>query len=82
MGKMTALVKSGLARSLHKRLPFRKVKIAFKTSNCLKNCFSFKDVVPEPLRMQPHNRIYSITYKKWKVYLLIQKTVKHLSHTF
>ena len=50
MGKMSALVKSGLARSLHKRLPFCKVKIAFKTSNRLKNYFSFKDVVPEPLR--------------------------------
>ena len=33
MGKMSALVKSELARSLHKRLPFCKVKIAFKTSN-------------------------------------------------
>ena len=50
MGKMTALVKSGFARSLHKRLPFRKAKIAFKTSNRLKNYFSFKDV-PEPLRI-------------------------------
>ena len=49
MGKMSALVKSGLARSLHKRLPFCKVKIAFKTSNCFKNYFSFEDVVPEPL---------------------------------
>ena len=46
---MSALVKSGLARSLHKRLPFCKVKIAFKTSNCFKNYFSFEDVVPEPL---------------------------------
>ena len=25
MGKMSALVKSGLARSLHKRLPFRSI---------------------------------------------------------
>ena len=50
MGKMSALVKSGLARSLHKRLPFCKVKIAFKTCNRLKNSFSFKDVVLEPLR--------------------------------
>ena len=50
MGKMSALVKSGLARSLNKRLTFCKVKIVFKTSNRLKNYFSFKDVVPEPLR--------------------------------
>ena len=50
MGIMSALVKSRLARSLHKRLPFCKIKIAFKTSNGLTNYFSFKDVVPEPLR--------------------------------
>ena len=46
MEKMSALVKSGLARSLDKRLPFCKFKIAFKTSNY----FCFKDVVPESLR--------------------------------
>ena len=49
-GKMSALVKSGLARSLHKRLPFCKIRVVFKTSNRLRNYFSFKDVVPEPLR--------------------------------
>ena len=46
---MSALVKSGLARSLYKCLPFCKVKIVFKNSNRLKNYLSFKDVVPEPL---------------------------------
>ena len=50
MGKMSALVKSGLVRSLHKRLPFCKVKIVFKISNRLTNYFSFKDAVPELLR--------------------------------
>ena len=52
MGKISALVlvKSGLIRSLCKRLPFCNVKIVFKTSNRLKNYFSFKDAVPEPLR--------------------------------
>ena len=50
MGKMSSLVKSGLARSLHKRLSFCKDRIVFKTSNRLRNYFSFKDVVPEPLR--------------------------------
>ena len=45
VGKMSGLVKSGLARSLHKRLPFWKVKIVFVTSNRLKNYFSLKDVV-------------------------------------
>ena len=50
MEKMSALVKSGLVRSLHKRLPFCKIKIVFKTSNRMANYFSFKDVFPEPLR--------------------------------
>ena len=50
MGKMSALVKSGLIRSLHERLPFSNVKIVFKTSNRFKNYFSFKDIVLEPLR--------------------------------
>ena len=50
MRKMSALIKSGLARSLHKRLPFCKVRIIFNTSDRLRNYFSFKDVVPEPLR--------------------------------
>ena len=58
MGKVSALVKSGLARSLHKRLPFCKVRIVFKTSNRLRNHFSFKDVVPEPLRSC---QIYNLT---------------------
>ena len=49
MGKMSALVKSGLIRILHKPLYFCKVETVFKTSNCLKNYFNFKDVVPEPL---------------------------------
>ena len=56
MGKMSALGKSGLVRSLCKRLPFCKVKIVFKTSNRLKNYFSFTDVVPELLwSCQTHN---------------------------
>ena len=50
MGKMSALVKSGLTRLLHKRLSFSKVKSFLKISNRLKNYFSFKYVVPEPLR--------------------------------
>ena len=50
MGKILASVKSGLARSLHKRLSFCNVRIVFKTSNRLRNYFSSKDVVPEPLR--------------------------------
>ena len=46
MGKISALVKSGLTRSLHKRLLFCRVKIVFKASNRLKNYL----FVPKPLR--------------------------------
>ena len=50
MEKMSGLVKSGLVRSLHKRLPLCNVKIVLKKSYRLTNYFSIKDVVPEPLR--------------------------------
>ena len=73
MGKMSALVKSGLARSLHKRLPFCKVKIPFKTSNLLKSYFSFKDVLPEPLRSC---QIYNFTCGSCNV-SYICKTFRH-----
>ena len=54
MGKMSGLFKSlNNVRSLNKRLSFCKVKIVFEISNCLKHYFSFKDVVPEPLRSCP-----------------------------
>ena len=56
MGELSALVKSGLIRTLHKRLLFRKINIVFQTSNRLKNYFSLKDVVLEPLSScQIHN---------------------------
>ena len=74
MGKMSALVKSGLARSLHKRLPFCKVKIIFKISNRLKNYFSFKDVVPEPLRSC---QIYNFTCGSCNA-SYIGKTFRHM----
>ena len=74
MGKMSALVKSGLVRSLHTRLPFCKVKIVFKTSNCLKNYFSFKDVVPEPLRSC---QIYNFTCRSCNA-SYIGKTFRHM----
>ena len=70
MGKVSALVKSGLARSLHKRLPFCRVKIAYH----LNNYFCFKDVVPEPLcSCQIYNfacRSYNASY--------IGKTFRHM----
>ena len=44
---------------LHNHLPFCNVKIVFKTSNCLKNCYSFKDFVPEPLGSC---KIYNFTW--------------------
>ena len=74
MGKMSALVKSGLPRSLQKRLPFCEVKTAFKTSNRLNNYFSFKSVVPEPLRSC---QIYSFTCGSCSA-SYIGKTFKHM----
>ena len=74
MGKMSALVKSGLVRSLLKRLPFCKVKIVFKTSNRLKNYFSFKDVAPEPLRSC---QIYNFTCGSCNA-SYIGKTFRHM----
>ena len=71
---MSALVKSGLARSLHKRLPFCKVKIVFKTSNRLKNYFNFKYVVPEPLRSC---QIYNFTCGSCNA-SYIGKTFRHM----
>ena len=62
MGKISALVTSGVARSSHKRLPFCKFEITFKTSNRLKNYFSFKDVVSEPLCSC---QIYNFTCGHW-----------------
>ena len=71
---MSALVKSGLIRSLCKCLPFCKVKIVFKTSNRLKNYFSFKDAVPEPL---PSTQMYNFTCGSCNA-SYIGKTSRHL----
>ena len=74
MEKMSALVKSGLVRSLHKHLPFCKVKIVFKISNRLTNYFSFKDVVPEPLRSC---QVYNFTCRSCNA-SYIGKTFRHM----
>ena len=63
MGKMLALVKSGLVRSLHKRLPFCKVKVTFRTSNCLKNYFSFNDVVPKFIILRAEAAMFHMLVK-------------------
>ena len=51
------------------------------------NCLFFASIKRNHKKsIQQHNRIYSIkfhaTYKRWILYLWIQKTVKHLSHIF
>ena len=74
IGKMSASVKSGLARALYKRLLFSSVKIAFKTSNRLKNYLSSKCDVPEPLRSC---QIYSFTCGSCKA-SYIGKTFRHM----
>ena len=53
---------------------FLKVKIVFKTSNRLKNYFSFKDVVREPLRSW---QIYNFTCASCNA-SYIGKTFKHM----
>ena len=74
MRKMSALVKSGLARSLHERLSFCNVRILFKTSNSLRNYFSFKDAVSEPLRSC---QIYNFTCRSCNA-SYIGKTFRHM----
>ena len=74
MGKMSALVKSGLSTSLYERQPFCKVKIPFKTSNHLKNYFSFEDVVPKPLHSC---QIYNFTCQSCNA-SYIGKTFRHM----
>ena len=74
MGKISALVKSGLISSLHTRLPFCEVKIIFKTNNRLKNYFSFEDVAPEPLRSC---QVYNFTCGRCNV-SYIDKTFRHM----
>ena len=50
MGNMSGVIKTGLSKSLQKRLPFCKLRVIFKSPNRLKSCFNFNDVLPEPLR--------------------------------
>ena len=68
-GKMSALVKSRSAKLLHKRLPFCKVKIDFKTSNSLKNYFSITDVDPEPLSSY---QIYDLRAEASMLHILVK----------
>ena len=96
MGKISALVKSGLIRILHKPLHFCRVEIVSKTSKRLKNYFSFKDVVPEPVHScQIHSFIcrscnasyIGKTFKHMKVRVskhqgVSSGTGKHLKGTF
>ena len=50
IGSMSGVIKTGLSKALQKRLPFCKLRVIFKSTNCLKSFFNFKDVWPEPLR--------------------------------
>ena len=50
MGNMLGVIKTGLSKALQKRLPFCKLGVIFKSTNCLKSYFNFKDVLLEPLR--------------------------------
>ena len=74
MGKIPALVKPRLIRSLYKCLPFCKVKIVFNFSNRLKNYFSFKNIVPELLSSC---QIYNFTFRSCNA-SYIGKTFRHM----
>ena len=50
MGNMSGVIETGLSKASQKRLPFRKLRIIFKSTNRLQSYFNFKDVLPEPLR--------------------------------
>ena len=58
MDNVPGVIKTGLFKALQKRLPFCKLRVIFKSTNCLKICFNFKDVLPEPLRSC---QIYKVT---------------------
>ena len=50
IGSMSGVIKTGLSKALQKRLPFCKLRVIFKYTDCLKSYFNFKDILPEPLR--------------------------------
>ena len=47
---MSGVIKTGLSKALHKRLPSCKSRVIFKSTNRLKSYFNFQDVLPAPLR--------------------------------
>ena len=46
MGNMSGVIKTGLSKALEKHLSFCKLRVIFKSINCLKSYFNFKDVLP------------------------------------
>ena len=50
LGNISSITKKRLNRCISKHLKFCKLKIIFQTGNRLKNCFRFKDCVPETLQ--------------------------------
>ena len=47
---MSQILKNRLTKTMSKHRKFCKLRVIFQTSNRLKNCFRFKDFVPETLR--------------------------------
>ena len=50
IGNISSITKKRLNRCISKRLKFCKLKIVFQTDCRLKNCFRFKDRIPETLQ--------------------------------
>ena len=74
LGSNSYLVKNRLVKTLHRRISFCKIKVIFKTTNKLKNFFSFKDKVPETLQSC---QIYKFTCGRCNA-SYIGKTFRHM----
>ena len=72
MGNLSGVIKTGLSKTLQKRLPFCKLRVIFKSTNHLKS--DFKDVLAEPLQSC---QIYKFTCRSCST-SYTSKTFQHL----
>ena len=74
IGNFSGVIKTGLSKTLQKRLPFCKLRVIFKSTNRLKSDFNFEDVLTEPLRSC---QIYKFTCRSCST-SYTSKTFQHL----
>ena len=70
---MFHIVNTRLTKTMNKHIKFCKLKVIFETNNRLRNCFHFKDSVPETLRS---NLIYKFAWGSCTA-SYIGKTYRH-----